>query len=132
MQAELNEIKKIREQKKRNNLVAYDKVLGEEGWATDPRGHYYAINDSEIGKNENGKGSFYYVSKKDMNRMNLTKSRNRVTTWDEKEALSQSENLHITPTYSEEILGGGRRRSSRRNRRGSRRHRRGTRRHRFA
>jgi hypothetical protein len=124
MQAELAALRESRGKQKTSNLADYDRVLHEQGWEVDSDGHFYATNNSEIGE-----GRPYYVSKKDMNRMNLTQKRNRVTTWDEDEALSESNNLHIKPGYSEEMLG-GRRRSSRRNRRGSRRNRRGSRRHR--
>lgn len=123
MQAELEALRQSRSKNKISGLANYNHALHKQGREVDPEGHFYATNDSEIGKHRP-----YYVSKKNMNRMNLTKNRNRVTTYEADEALSESNNLGIAPSYSEEMLGGRRRRRRATRRRSSRR--RGSRRNR--
>jgi len=93
MQAELAALRESRGKQKIKNLANYNSALREQGWEVDSEGHFYATNDSEIGK-----GRTYYVSKKNMNRMNLTQKRNRTTTYDINEALSAFKNLHIART----------------------------------
>ena len=89
----LKNLASIRQSHSEAQLKAYRNTLLEEGWEKTPEGEFSSVNTSEIGKKreEEGDSSTFYVSDDNMRQGRLDESRIRLTTWEEPEALSESD-----------------------------------------